>query len=380
MRSRLHTPLQLRGVQLSNRVVISPMCQYSARDGYANEWHLVHLGRFALGGAGLVFTEATAITEAGRITHGDLGLWKDDQIPGLRRITDFIRRQGAVPGIQLSHAGRKGSAQRPWHGAGQLSTIDLEQRGEARWSTVAPSPVPPNESWIPPAELTEIDLDRLVEDWRLASRRASAAGFDVLEVHAAHGYLLHQFLSPLSNHREDRFGGSFDNRCRFPLHVVEAVRQEWPDEKPLFVRVSSVDGIEGGWELEDTQRFASRLKDLGVDVVDCSSGGIARPAVAAPTVRQTYGFQVPFAEAVRNSSGMKTMAVGLIVQPQHAEAILEHEQADLIAIAREALNNPNWALHAKQTLEDDASYASWPEQIGWWLANRHRRFPGRKSG
>ncbi|SDL63197.1 2,4-dienoyl-CoA reductase [Modicisalibacter muralis] len=369
----LHSPLQLRSVTLRNRVVISPMCQYSAQNGYANDWHLVQLGRYALGGAGLIFTEATAVEERGRITHGDLGLWTDEQIPGLRRITDFLRTQGAAPAIQLSHAGRKGSAQRPWHGASQLSAADLAERDEARWDTVAPSAVPPTHEWIPPHALEQDELVELKQAWRSAARRSREAGFEVLEIHAAHGYLLHQFLSPLSNTRNDRYGGSREGRCRYPLEIVEAVRAEWPEDKPLFMRISAVDGAEDGWQLEDSLALCDELKTRGVDVVDCSSGGLARPAVAAPTVRQEYGFQVPFAAAIRNACRLPTMAVGLILDPEHAESVLQENRADLIAIAREALNNPNWALHAEQALDDNAGFSNWPEQIGWWLANRSRR-------
>lgn len=373
MEIKLLSPLRLRSLTLKNRIVISPMCQYSASAGRANDWHLVQYGRFALGGAGLVFVEATAVNEQGRITHGDLGLWEDAQIPSLRRITEFLKAHGTAPGIQLSHAGRRAGSQRPWHGAGPLEDQDVRLRGEAPWETVAPSPIPANSDWRAPRELSEADLDKLREDFCAAARRAQAAGFEVLELHCAHGYLLHQFLSPLSNHRRDQYGGSRERRCRFPLEIATMLRRLWPEDKPVFVRVSAVDGLEGGWDLADTLYFAERLKESGIDVIDCSSGGLAKPAVANATVPQGYGFQVPYAEAVRRQVGIATMAVGLIVDPRHAEEVLQHAQADLIAIARQALIDPNWPLQARIRLLGRQDFDLWPEQMGWWLANRARR-------
>ena len=373
MEAKLLCPLRLRSLTLKNRIVISPMCQYSAVSGRANDWHMVQYGRFALGGAGLVFLEATAVEKQGRITHGDLGLWEDSQIPALRRITEFLKGLGAVPGIQLSHAGRRAGSQRPWHGAGPLGDEDLRLRGEAHWETVAPSPIPANADWRHPRELGEADLERLREAFHVAARRALAAGFEVIELHCAHGYLLHQFLSPLSNHRRDDFGGSRERRCRFPLEIATMLRQLWPKDKPVFVRVSAVDGLKGGLTLADTVYFAERLKACGVDVIDCSSGGLVKPAVANSTARSRYGFQVPYAEAVRRKVGVATMAVGLIIEPRHAEDILQKEQADLIAIGREALLDPNWPLHARFRLLARPDFDVWPEQMGWWLANRARR-------
>lgn len=371
MTAALLTPFTLRQLALKNRIVIAPMCQYSAEEGFVNDWHLVQLGRFAVGGAALVFLEASAVERDGRITHGDVGIWSDEHVPGLRRLCRFIKSQGSVPAIQLSHAGRKGSAQRPWHGGGALSEQDTRERGEAPWPTVAPSPLPVAEGWPQPRALDEADLARLKQSWSAAARRAREAGFEVIELHLAHGYLLHQFLSPLSNQRADRYGGSLENRCRFPLEVAELLRAQWPAEKPMFVRISAVDGINGGWSLEDTLHLAGELKRLGIDLIDCSSGGLAGSATAARLPRG-LGFQVPFAEAVRRQVGIATIAVGLILEPEQAEEILQRGQADLIAIAREALFNPNWPHHAEQRLRGEPLFTEWPEQAGWWLANRAR--------
>lgn len=368
--SSLSSALTLRSITLKNRLAISPMCQYSATDGVADDYHLVHLGRFALGGAGLVFVEATAVVPEGRITHGDLGLWSDDHMPGLRRIATFLREHGAVPAIQLAHAGRKASMQRPWYGNGPLNDEDV-RRGDRPWEIVAPSAVPVGEGWLTPREMTPGDMAALKDAWCQAARRALDAGFEVLEVHAAHGYLLHSFLSPLSNRRTDAYGGDLESRCRFPLEVVEAVRAVWPEDKPLFVRVSAVDGMEGGWELDDTVAFARRLKALGVDVVDCSSGGLAGSATAA-RVRRGPGFQVPFAGRIREDVDIATMAVGLILTPRQAEEVLDNGQADIIAIGREALFNPNWPVHAMRELDAESGFGPWPVQSGWWLENRDR--------
>lgn len=364
----LFTPIELRGVTLKNRVVISPMCEYSSRDGFANDWHFVHLGKFALGGAGLVFTEASAVEARGRITHGDLGIWSDEHIPPLKRITEFLKAHGAVPAMQLAHAGRKASMQRPWHGNGPMDDTD-RGRGEHPWEIVAPSPEPMDTGWLVPHELTVAEIRGIQQTWAQAAQRAQRAGFEVIEVHSAHGYLGHEFLSPLSNKRTDQYGGDLKGRMRFTLELAEAVRAVWPQDRPLFVRVSSVDGIEGGWSLDDTVALARELKARGVDVVDCSSGGLKGAATAA-RVKRTPGFQVPFAERVRRDAGIRTMTVGLILEPQQAEAILQSGQADLIAIGREALYNPNWPLHAQIALGAEGGYESWPVQYGWWLEKR----------
>lgn len=375
----LFTPLTLREVALRNRIVISPMCQYSARDGLANDWHFAHLARFALGGAGLIFVEATAVKREGRITHGDMGLWQDGQIAPLKRIADFVKSQGAVPAIQLGHAGRKASMQRPWHGNGPLDASD-RARGEEAWPIVAPSPLPMDEGWLMPHALTPGEMAALREDFRRATLRALEAGFEVVEVHGAHGYLLQSFLSPIGNHRNDAYGGDRAGRMRFPLEIAETVRATWPKERPVFFRVSAVDGVEGGWTLDDTVALALELKARGIDVVDCSSGGIAGSATAA-RIPRGFGFQVPFAERVRREAGIKTMAVGLILEAQQAEAVLRGGQADLIAIGREALYDPNWALHAERALKGGAAdFAHWPVQAGWWLERRERGLRALREG
>jgi 2,4-dienoyl-CoA reductase-like NADH-dependent reductase (Old Yellow Enzyme family) len=369
-RPQLFTPIALRGVTLKNRIVISPMCQYSAVAGHANDWHLVHLGRFALGGAAMVFTEATAVEARGRITHGDLGLWSDEHVPGLRRIATFLREHGALPAIQLAHAGRKASMQRPWHGNGPLDEKD-RARGDLPWQIVAPSALPLDEGWLTPHELSVAEIGALQQSWRAATLRALEAGFAAIELHSAHGYLGHEFLSPLSNRRSDGYGGDLAGRMRFTLELAETVRAAWPQDRPLFVRVSSVDGLEGGWAIEDSVVLARELAARGVDVIDCSSGGLAGSATAA-RIKRGPGFQVPYAERVRREAGVKTMAVGLILEPAQAEAILEAGQADLIAIGREALYDPSWALHAEGALGVQGEFESWPVQAGWWLERRRR--------
>jgi len=366
----LFQPLELRGVTLKNRIVISPMCQYSATEGLANDWHFAHLARFAMGGAALVFTEAAAVERDGRITHGDVGIWSDAHIEPLKRITTFLKGNGALPAIQLAHAGRKASMQRPWHGNGPLDDTD-RARGEDVWPVSAPSPIPMDKGWLTPHAMTLEDIARLRKSWIAATRRALDAGFEVIEVHGAHGYLLHEFLSPLSNHREDAYGGSFDNRIRLALEIVADVRAAWPADKPLFFRVSSVDGVDGGWTLEDSIALARRLAPLGVDMMDCSSGGLMGSATAA-RVKRYPGFQVPYAAAVRREAGIPAMTVGLILEPDQAEEILRKGEADLIAIGREALRNPHWPLHAEEALGVDNEYASWPVQTGWWLDKRKK--------
>jgi 2,4-dienoyl-CoA reductase-like NADH-dependent reductase (Old Yellow Enzyme family) len=372
-KTRLFTPLKLRGVETKNRIVISPMCQYSAEDGLANDWHFVHLGRLALGGAGIVMVEATAVTKDGRITHGDMGLWSDAHIAPLARIATFLRANGAVPAIQLAHAGRKGSMQRPWFGNGPLNAGDF-LRGDTPWDIVAPSAIPLDEGWLMPSELTVDALAELRDAYRVTAERAIKAGFDILEVHMAHGYLLHSFLSPLSNKRDDKYGGERAGRMRFPLEVADTVRAAWPADRPLFVRISSVDGLDGGWTIDDSVALARELKARGVDVIDCSSGGLTGSATAA-RIPRGYSFQLPFAARIRNEAGIATMAVGLIIHPQQAEDALADSAADLIAIAREATFDPNWPLHAEMALgaAEGELYASWPKQAGWWL---ERREPG----
>ncbi|MBB1091426.1 NADH:flavin oxidoreductase/NADH oxidase [Rhodopseudomonas palustris] len=365
----LFRPITLRGITARNRVLISPMCQYSAVDGVVNDWHLVHLGKFAQGGAGIVMVEATAVTANGRITHGDVGLWHDGQVKPLERIAAFLRDNGAVPAIQLAHAGRKASMQRPWYGNAALTPED-QTRGDLPWPIVAPSPIPMEEGWLTPQELSEDEFGELLDAWRAATLRAVEAGFEMLEVHCAHGYLLHSFLSPLSNKRTDAYGGNRTGRMRFPLQVIETVRAVWPDTLPLAVRISSVDGVDGGIELADSVVFAREAKARGVDLIDCSSGGLLGSATAAGIPRG-YGFQVPFAETIRKEAEIPTIAVGLILHPDQAESIVERGQADLVAIGREALFDPNWTLHAQLELtEENETFADWPKQYGWWLERR----------
>src|SRR5690242_7133689 len=366
----LFTPLRLREVTLRNRAMLSPMCTYSATDGIAGDWHLTHLGQFALGGFGIVCVEATAVTEHGRITYGDVGLWSRAHIAPLARIAGHLRRHGAVPAIQLAHAGRKASSQRPWHGMGALTAADRAARNEPPWPTVAPTPEPMDTGWHVPQALDTSDIRALVAAWRDAAARARDAGFDIVEVHCAHGYLNHQFLSPLINKRNDAYGGDRAGRMRSPLEVAEAVRAEWPKDKPVFCRISSADGVEGGWDLDDSVAFARELKARGIDAIDCSSGGVVGSATAR-AVPRGLGFQVPFAGRIRREAEIATIAVGLILTGSQAEPILRHGEADLIAVAREALYDPYWPHHAAHALGLEArGYAEWPHQYGWWLDKR----------
>jgi 2,4-dienoyl-CoA reductase-like NADH-dependent reductase (Old Yellow Enzyme family) len=357
-------PLTLRELTLRNRLVVAPMCQYSVTDGLVGDYHLVHLGRFALGGFGLVIVEATGVTADGRISHGDVGLWSDEHIPGLARIADFLHAEGAAAGIQLGHAGAKASSLRPWDGSGPV-TAENARPGEAPWPTVSASALPAGPGWPTPHALTADELTEVRDAFVAATRRSLAAGFDVVEIHAAHGYLLHQFLSPLSNRREDSYGGSLEARMRFPLEVVEAVRAEWPEDKPLFVRVSSVDGSRDGLTVEDTVAFARELKARGVDAVHTSGGGLGG-GWEHPI---GYGYQVPFAAQVRAEADIPTVAVGLIVDARQAEAIVADGAADLVALAREAQDDPNFAVHAARELTE-GSYDLYPVQAGPRLAGR----------
>jgi 2,4-dienoyl-CoA reductase-like NADH-dependent reductase (Old Yellow Enzyme family) len=351
---QLLSPFTVRDVTFKNRVVVSPMCQYSALDGLVTDWHLVHLGRFALGGAALVFVEATGVEARGRISPGDVGLWNDDQARALSRIAEFLQANGAHAGIQLAHAGRKASTRRPWDGGAELNAEDAA-KGEPAWQTLAPSAIPFADNYPLPKAMSTADMAEVIIAFREATRRADDAGFDVVEVHAAHGYLLHEFLSPLSNHRTDSYGGDLAGRMKFPLEVIETVRAVWPAGKPLFLRVSAVDHVEGGLAVEDTVAFAKAAKALGVDVVDCSSGG------NTPTPPRLFpGYQVQYAQAVRQGAEVATMAVGLILDGPQAEAIIAGGQADLIALARPALDDPNFAIHASAALTGTPDYALAP--------------------
>lgn len=368
---QLFSPLKIAGVELKNRVVISPMCTYACTgDGLATAWHLVHLGKFALGGAAAVCVEATAVEARGRITHGDLGLWSGAHVEALRPVAAFIKSQGALPMIQIAHAGRKASTQRPWE-SNTAITPGNQRPGEAPWPTVGPSALPVREGWPQPGELDLPEIRAIQGAFADAAQRALEAGFEGLEVHCAHGYLAHSFLSPLANRRTDGYGGSLEGRMRFTLETVERVRAVWPRSLPLFVRISSVDvdGSPEGWQLSDSVTLAQALRARDVDVIDCSSGGIAGPATAAIGV-QPLGFRLPYADAIRRGSGMTTMTVGLILRADQAEAALRAGNTDLIGVGREALYDPFWALHAAQALGADVGFQHWPPSHGWWLVRR----------
>ena len=370
----LFTPLTLRDVTVPNRIVISPMQQYTAaRDGLPNDWHLSHLTKFAVGGAGLVFTEALAIEEPGRATYSDLGIWSDEQIEPLRRLADAIESNGAVAGAQLFHAGRKASVQRPWEGYQSLGAEDAA-RGDAPWPTVGPSALPANPGWATPRALSLDEVRRLRDAFGAGARRLAQAGFRALNIHGAHGYLIHSFLSPISNIRDDEYGGDLQGRMRFALEVAEVVRAEWPAELPIFYRLSCIDDLPDGWTLDDTLVLARELTARGIDVIDCSSRGLG-PRGTLATATQSEGFQVPFAESVRAETQAKTMAVGLIRTAAFANSVIENGRADFVAIAREALFNPNWPLHAALELDHDPGYTQWPPSYGWWLSRRARTAP-----
>jgi 2,4-dienoyl-CoA reductase-like NADH-dependent reductase (Old Yellow Enzyme family) len=337
---KLFSPFKLRDLTLKNRVVVSPMCMYSSQDGYANDFHLTHLGGLALGGSALVLTEATAVSPEGRISPEDLGLWSDDHIVNLGQIADFVHAQKALIGTQLAHAGRKASTFAPWRGHGGVSP---DQGG---WEVLGPDSNPYSGNYPQPRAMTTEDIQKVISDFMAATRRAMIAGFDVVEVHAAHGYLLHQFLSPLSNTRTDEYGGSFENRARLTVEVSRAVRRIFPDHQPVFVRISATDWVEGGWNAEESVQLAKLLKDEGIDVLDVSSGGLS----PAQQISVGPGYQAPFAEQIRRESGIATMAVGMITDAQQAETLLEAGQADLVALARELLRDPRWPQRAAHEL------------------------------
>jgi 2,4-dienoyl-CoA reductase-like NADH-dependent reductase (Old Yellow Enzyme family) len=366
--SPLFTPLQLRGLVLPNRTVISPMCTYSAVDGVATDWHFAHLAKFALGGAGTVFVEATAVQSDGGLSRGDVGLWKDEQIAPLSRIAQFCKECGVVAAIQLGHAGRKASSQRPWIGNGPLTDADLEY-GDAAWPTVSAGTTPVNPKWPTPEQLSVEKMDAMRESWRAAASRALQAGFEIVEVHMAHGYLLHQFLSTVTNTRSDEYGGSLENRMRYPLEIAQLVRELWPQDLPVFVRISAVDE---GWSLDDSIALSRRLKQIGIDVVDVSTGGLGRSPEAL-RVSRGYGFQVPFSHAIKVEAQVKTMAVGLILDPVQANSIIAEDRGDLVAIGRGALDDPNWPLHARRALHGRGrAFEGWPRQYAVWLDQRER--------
>ena len=377
---KLFEPMTIRGTTLPNRIVVSPLCQYSAVDGFAQPWHFAHLSTFARGRAGLVFTEATAVEARGRITPQCLGIWTDEQAEALRPIVAFIESMGCVPGMQLAHAGRKASTRAPFSAKGPipLSLEDSQQAG-APWQTVAPSALPVVEGWHVPEALDHNGLEQVKEAFVMAAKRAAEVGFRALELHMAHGYLLHSFLSPLGNHRTDAYGGDIDGRMRFPLEVAAAVRAAIPDELALFARISAIDGKEGGWTMDDSVCLTEKMAAQGVDVVDCSSGGIGgaprfrnddagKPLTAGSA--RTPGFQVPFSRRLRDETGIKSMAVGVIIDPHQAEEILQSGGADLVALGREIMYDPFWPLHAAEALGVDPDYQMWPEQYAWAVDRR----------
>lgn len=355
--SKLFSPATLRGLTLRNRTVVAPMCQYSAQDGFANDWHFVHLGRFALGGFGLVMLEATAVVPEGRISYGDLGLWKDEQIAPLRRIVDFLHSQGAAAGIQLAHAGRKASTPVPWRKGFDETEEEKAALHFESWTPVAPSPLihAEDKNFTKPEALDEAGIRNIIDSFVAAAKRADQAGFDTVEIHAAHGYLLNQFLSPLANKRTDRYGGSRENRMRLVLEVAEAVRAVWPAEKPLLVRLSVSDWHPDGWQVEDSVALTRDLKARGVDAIDASSGGFEGANIPAAA-----DYQVPFASAIRNEGGLPCMAVGLLGDAHRAEAIIANGEADFIALARGALDDPNWPVHTRHELGHH-DYDLWPK-------------------
>ena len=338
--NKLFSPLKIRSVELKNRIAVSPMCQYSSNDGMPNDWHLVHLGSRAVGGAGLVFTEATAVSPEGRISPDDAGIWNDKQAEAYKRIISFIKSQNSVPGIQLAHAGRKASTYSPWKGAGKVS---IESGG---WQTIAPSAIPFSANFPSPKEMNVEDITLVIDQFCQAAKRSLDAGFEIIELHMAHGYLGHEFLSPLSNRRTDNYGGSLQNRCRFVIEIAKSVRGIIPDTMPLFVRISATDWTEEGWDIAQTVQLSKWLKDTGVDLIDCSSGGnISKAKIpAAP------GYQIPFAQRIKEETNILTGGVGLITTTEQAEQIIIKEQADIVLLAREMLRDPYWPMHAAKKL------------------------------
>jgi 2,4-dienoyl-CoA reductase-like NADH-dependent reductase (Old Yellow Enzyme family) len=347
----LFDPLTIRGLTFSNRIVVSPMCQYSCKNGFATDWHLVHLGSRAIGGAALVMVEATAVSPEGRISPADSGIWSDAHAEAFRRITKFEKEAGTIPGIQIAHAGRKASTDVPWRGGKPVGSA------AGGWIPIAPSPLPFDDGYPVPREMTMADIDRVVAEFAAAASRAMQAGFEVVEVHSAHGYLLHEFLSPLSNRRTDDYGGSLENRMRLTLRVAQAVREIWPTDWPVFVRISATDWAEGGWDLPQSIELAKALKRIEIDLIDCSSGALV-PRAKIPL---EPGYQVPFAAAIRREAGIATGAVGMIAQPQQADDIISRGDADVVLLARAMLHDPYWPLHAAEALGEEIT---WPKQYG----------------
>ena len=338
--SKLFSSIKIRSIEIKNRIVVSPMCQYSSNDGIPTDWHLVHLGSRAVGGAGIVFTEATAVSPEGRISPDDAGIWNDVQVNAYKKITSFIKSQKSVPGIQLAHAGRKASTFSPWKGNGKVS---IENGG---WQTLAPSAIQFGDDYPSPKEMDYKDIKVIIDQFREAAKRSIDAGFDIIELHFAHGYLVHEFLSPISNHRTDNYGGSLENRCRFAIEIVKSVREVIPDATPLFVRISASDWVEGGWDIEQSVQLAKWLKDIVVDLIDCSSGG----NVSNAKIPAGPGYQIPFSQRIKKEANILTGGVGFITTAEQADQIINSDQADFVFLAREMLRDPYWALHAAKKL------------------------------
>ncbi len=374
----LFTPLTIRGVTMKNRIVVAPMHQYSADQGFATDWHLMNAGKYAAGGAGFVMMESTKVARNGCGTVGDTGLWDDKFVASFKRCADFIRQHGAISGIQLGHSGRKARLSRPWEGGKPLTGREPEVYDWEGWELVAPSAVPHTEKSPTPRALSHNEVRDMVGKWGDAAARADAAGFEILEIHAAHGYLVHQFLSPASNKRTDEYGGSELNRMRFAVEVAEAVREKWPAHKPLFMRFSCED--DAGWDLDQSVRLAALVKAKGVDVIDCSSGGTLAYSPMDGVRSKQYGYQVPYAERIRREADVMTMAVGHIVHADQAEAILQGGRADLVALAREIMYNPNWPMDAAQKLGADPDFKMVPQPLAYWLSKRAKSgFEGKPS-
>ena len=348
--SKLFSPLKIRGKELKNRIVVSPMCQYSSVNGMPNDWHLVHLGSRAVGGAGLILTEATAISPDGRISPDDAGIWNDEQMNAYKRINLFIKSQNCLSGIQLAHAGRKASTFSPWKGVGK---VEQENGG---WKTIAPSAISFESNYPQPKEMDETDIKSIIDQFVAAAKRSINAGFEILELHFAHGYLVHEFLSPISNHRNDNYGGSLENRCRLAIEITKAVRKSVSDEISLFVRISATDWVDGGWDVDQSVQLAKWLKDAGADLIDCSSGG----NVSHVKIPAAPGYQIPFAQRIKTEAGILTGGVGLITTAEQAEEIIKSNQADVVLLGREMLRDPYWPMHAAKKLNVDLTY--WPKQ------------------
>ncbi len=362
----LFTPLTLRGLTLKNRIVLSPMCQYKADDGHVVDWHFAHHGHFSMTGLGLAFVEASGVTRNGRITYGCTGIWDDGHIAGMKKIVDMYHARGTYCGIQIGHAGRRASCERPWQGAG---SIERHEGQEAAWQIVGPSPLPEKDGYPVPHELSRSEIAEIISAFEDATHRALKAGFDVIEVHGAHGYLLHSFFSPVSNQRNDEYGGSRKARMRLPLEVSRAVREICPDDMPVFYRASCVDGVEGGLVIEDAIALAAELKAVGIDLLDCSSGGMAGPATLSKNLI-TPGYMVPYADTIKRETGIATMAVGAIIDAHQAEDIISTGKADLVAIAREMMADANWPYHAAQALGVEDPHAVLPEEYAFYLERR----------